>query len=64
MTEKILIDKEKLREQLMNIVGTCSDCDLQRDGPTWCSKEPCGYGLGDDLIDEIIRNSTIKEEED
>lgn len=60
----ILIDKTILQEQLMSIVGSCDNCDLSRDDPTFCNKEPCGYGLGDKVIDEIISNSTIKEEED
>lgn len=60
----ILIDKTILREQLMSIVGGCDNCDLSRDAPTFCNKQPCGYGLGDKVIDEIISNSTIKEEED
>lgn len=59
----ILIDKTILREQLMSIVGGCDNCDLSRDAPTFCNKEPCGYGLGDKLIEEIISNSTMKEDD-
>ena len=59
---QIIVDKEKLREQLMSIIGTCSDCDMKHG--IHCNKEACGYELSDKLIDEIINNCTVEEMED
>lgn len=55
----ITVDKEKLKEQLMSIVGTCQICDLHNQ---YCNKNPCGYGLSDEIVTEIIKNCIEVEE--
>ena len=55
----ITVDKEKLKEQLMSIVGTCHICDLHNQH---CNKNPCGYGLSDEIVTEIIKNCIEVEE--
>lgn len=51
VSNKVLIDKEKLIEDLRCIVGACDICDMPIHS---CKKKPCGYGLSDKKIEEII----------
>lgn len=56
----IKVDKEKLRQELMQLMANCEDCDVPL--PRFqCSERPCKFGINDRKIEEIIQNSIIIE---